>query len=344
MDPIRVTVLVLEGASLSSVAAAVDVFRGAGVTWNLIHGRAAQPRFRVELVTADGRPAVCSGLAVTPDRAMEGVSETDLVFISALNDIPEGPELRRAVRWLRRQHGRGAQIAAPCTAAFVLAETGLLDGRRASTHWAQVAEFRERFPGVELAPEQIVVDEGDLYCSGGGTSSFDLCLYVVAKQCGQEVARGCARALVHDVNRRSQAPYAVLGFERRHADPQVAAAQGHLRREYRDAPSVPRLAKQVGMSQRSFERRFKAATGDTPLEYLQRVRVEAAKQLLENSSASFDQIADDVGYEDPSSFRRLFVRYTGLSPSAYRSRFAVRAVEARAGRGARGRRRSGDAC
>jgi len=202
-----------------------------------------------------------------------------------------------------------------------------------------VAEFRERFPGVELAPEQIIVDEGDLYCSGGGTSSFDLCLYVVAKKCGQEVARGCAKALVHDVNRQSQAPYAVLGFERRHTDQRVAEAQDRLQREYRDAPSVPQLAKHVGMSQRSFERRFKTATGDTPLEYLQRVRVEAAKQLLEDSSSSFDQIANDVGYEDPSSFRRLFIRYTGLSPSAYRSRFTVRAVDARDGRAIPGRER-----
>jgi transcriptional regulator GlxA family with amidase domain len=212
MEQTRVTVLVLDGASLSSLAAAVDVFGGAGVTWNQIHGRAAQPRFRVELVTADGRPAVCSGLAVTPDRAMEDVSETDLVFISALMGLPGGPTLRRAVRWLRRQHSRGAQIAAPCTAAFVLAETGLLDGRWASTHWAQVAEFRERFPGVELA----------------------------------------------------------------------------------------------------------------------------AKQLLEDGSATFNQIASDVSYEHPSSFRRLFIRYTGLSPSVYRSRFAIRAVDARAGLGMKG--------
>lgn len=325
MDPIRVTVLVLDGASLSSLAAAVDVFGGAGVTWNQIHGRPEEPRFRVELVTADGRPAVCSsGVVVTPHRAIKDVSETDLVVISALTGIPESPVVWRAVRWLRKQHDRGAQIAAPCTAAFVLAETGLLDGRRASTHWAQVAEFRDRFPRVKLAPDRIVVDEGDLYCSGGGTSTFDLCLYVVAKKCGREVAQGCAKALVHDAHRQSQAPYAALGFERRHRDDQIATAQRHLQREYRSAPSIPQLAKRVGMSQRSFERKFKAATGDTPLEYLQRVRVERAKHLLEDSSATFGQIASEVGYEDPSSFRRLFIRRTGLSPSVYRSRFAMR--------------------
>lgn len=322
----RVCILALPGTLLSLVSSPMDVFLAAGVLWERVQGLPQRPLFQVELVTVDGRPVPCQGGIDLPvHRAMAEVESPDLVLISPFLS-GHRDQVRPVLAWLRERHAAGAWLASVCTGAFVLAATGLLDGRTATTHWGAAEAFRRRYPRVRLCPQRLITDEGTLFCAGGAHAGVDLALYLVGRIHGREVATRCARALVVDPGRTSQDPYAVFGTQRAHGDEAVIRAQARMEAEYSEALRVEELAAATGMSQRTFERRFKAATGDTPLRYLQRVRVEAAKRLLEvEAHSTFQEITLRVGYEDAASFRRLFTRQTGLAPGHYRARFGAAA-------------------
>jgi transcriptional regulator GlxA family with amidase domain len=206
----------------------------------------------------------------------------------------------------------------------VLAETGLLDHRAATTHWAYERLFKERYPRVKLQVHQLVTNEGDLFCAGGAHAGIDLCLYLLARFHGKDLARRTAKVLVHDLERVSQLPYASLSLGRKNGDRQIQLAQEHIEETYNEPLDMGKLAKRIGLGRRTLERNFKKATGETPLSYLQNVRIEAAKRMLEDGALGFEEITARVGYEDISSFRKLFVKRTGLSPFAYRKKFTVR--------------------
>jgi len=250
------------------------------------------------------------------------VSNADLVVISSVRRNPMlEAEWAGAIDWLKRMRVQEAHLASVCTGAFLLAATGLLDGREATTHWGAVDLFRALYPRVRLMPRRIVTESGNLFCSGGTQAAIDLSLYLVRRYAGAVVAEECARALVHDLWRDSQAPYVAFNFQRNHGDSAILAAQAIIEAEHGADIGVDDLAARVGLSFRTFERRFKAATGDKPLAYIQRVRVEAAKEHLARGNETFEEITAAVGYEDASSFRRLFTRLTGISPGQYRMRF-----------------------
>ena len=319
----KVTILAMRNTMASAITGPMDVFYQAGVMWNYFNGKALTPFFDVRVVTTTGAPFKClNGLRIVPDGAMQEVEQADLIVVSSILDIERTLQVQsEVVDWLRDRHAQGASIATICSGAFVLAETGLLDGKTATTHWAFADRFKRRYPRVNLKPERLITDEGDLFCSGGYNAGVDLSLYLVEKYCGHEVALQSSKSMISEMGRTSQAPYAVWHHRKDHHDRQVLAAQEWIEANFDKNFTYDHLARRNGMSRRTMERRFKNVTGETPLAYQQSIRVEAAKRILEKTNTSFEEITWQVGYEDSSTFRKVFCKQTGLVPTEYRKKF-----------------------
>ncbi len=319
----KVTILAMVNTMASTVIGPMDVFYQAGVMWNYFNGDKVTPYFEVKVVTTKGEPfKTLSGARMVPDGSIHDVKDSDLIIVSSILDIDRTLDIQgEAVEWLQDRYNRGSHIATICSGAFVLAETGLLDGKTATTHWAFADQFQKRYPQIELRPDRLITDERDLFCSGGYNAGIDLSLYLVEKYCGHEVALQSSKSVISDIGRTSQAPYAVLQVQRDHRDNRILEVQEWIENNFAQNYNYDKLAYNHGMSRRTFERRFKTATGDTPLTYQQRIRVEAAKHLLEDGNHSFDEITYQVGYGDSSSFRKVFVKQTGLRPTEYRKKF-----------------------
>jgi transcriptional regulator GlxA family with amidase domain len=319
----KVTILAMFNTMASSVAGPMDIFYQAGVMWNYFQGQKMTPFFHTEIVTTYGKPVKClNGTRMLPNGSIRDVDSTDLIVVSSILDIDKTMKYEgQVVDWLQGHYRRGAHIASICTGAFVLAETGLLDGKTATTHWGSAEEFRRRYPRVDLKSERLITDEGDLFCSGGMNAGTDLSLYLVEKYCGHEVGLQSSKTMISDIGRTLQTPYAIFQFQKDHNDRKVLAVQKLMEENFDQDYPYEELAERFGMSRRTFERRFKTATGDTPLVYLQRVRVEAAKEMLETGNLSFEEISFRVGYEDTGAFRKVFLKQTGLRPREYQRRF-----------------------
>jgi len=319
----KVTILAMFNTMASTVIGPMDIFFQAGVIWNYFQGKKPRPFFKTQIVTTDGKPFKClNGTIMTPDGSIHDVDSTDLIIVSSILNIEKTMKYQGEVLdWLKHHYGRGTHIATICTGAFVLAETGLLDGKTATTHWGAADEFRQRYPRIDLKPERLITDESDLFCSGGMNAGSDLSLYLVEKYCGHEVALQSSKAMISDIGRTLQTPYSIFQFQKDHNDTQILSVQKLMEENFDRSYPYEELARRFGMSRRTLERRFKAATGDTPLIYLQRVRVEAAKNMIETQNLSFDEIAYSVGYEDTSAFRKIFLKQTGLRPTEYKRRF-----------------------
>jgi transcriptional regulator GlxA family with amidase domain len=287
---------------------------------------ALEPFFRVQLLSLGANPVItANGFPVQCHASMASVERTGLVIIPAFDGDVETQLAANAacVPWVRTMHERGADVASICTGAFVLAEAGLLEGKTATTHWIAQDAFRRRYPGIRLARDQIVVDHGRVCTSGGATSFLTLTAYLVEKYCGSETAHTVAKLFLIDINKGPQTAYAIFSSQKNHGDEAVRQAQELMETAETGGLSVAELARRVAMSKRNFIRRFKGATGNTPLEYMQRVRIETAKHALEKGGESVDQIASRTGYEDPGSFRAIFKRVTGVSPTEYRKRYRL---------------------
>jgi transcriptional regulator GlxA family with amidase domain len=319
----KITILAMYNTMASTVIGPLDIFYQAGVLWNYFSGKKLTPYFEVKLVTTSGEPFKClSGARIMPDGSIHDVQDTDLIVVSSILDIDKTLSVQgEVINWLKDRYRRGSHIATICTGAFVLAETGLLNGKTATTHWGFADQFKKRYPRIELKPERLITDEGDLFCSGGYNAGIDLSLYLVEKYCGHEVALQSSKSVIADIGRSTQAPYAIFQFQKDHRDNQILMVQEWIENNFAQAFNYDKLARNHGMSRRTFERRFKTATGDTPLIYQQRLRVEAAKHLLEDGNRSFDEITYQVGYEDSSTFRKVFLKQTGLRPTEYQQKF-----------------------
>jgi len=319
----KVTILAMYNTMASTVIGPMDVFYQAGVLWNYFNGQKLTPYFEVKVVTTNGAPFKClSGARMLPEGSIHDVQESDLIVVSSILEIDKTLQVQgEVIDWLKDHNRRGAHIASICTGAFVLAETGLLDGKTATTHWGFADQFRKRYPQIELKPERLITDEGDLFCSGGYNAGTDLSLYLVEKYCGHEVALQSSKSVISDIGRTTQAPYAIFQFQKDHSDNRILTVQEWIENNFDQTFNYDNLARDYGMSRRTFERRFKTATGDTALIYQQRLRVEAAKRLLEDGNRSFDEITYRVGYEDSSSFRKVFLKQTGLRPTEYQKKF-----------------------
>jgi transcriptional regulator GlxA family with amidase domain len=321
-----VTVLFFEGTFSSTAVGPMEVFRHAGFLWNWLTGTQQEPRCRVTTASLDGRAVPCDGgIEIKPDRALAAVQKTDLIFVPttglSMDDVVE----RNApvVPWLQRWRKKGAAIASVCSGVGLVAATGMLDGKRATTHWALADIFRKKYPKVNWAPELMVTEDRGFYCGGGVHASLDLSLYLVEKFCGHEVAMQSAKAMLIETPRAWQSGFAILPLKTDHNDDTISTAQEWLHENFHKTFALDVPARRAHMSLRNFVRRFKQATGDSPLMYLQKLRVAAAKRLLESDHRTVQEISDAVGYQDVAFFRNLFQRHTGVSPSAYRQRFGV---------------------
>ena len=325
-----VTIIGFNGALASAITGMIDLFRLAGVTWARIHGEQPSAQFRTRLLTENGEPCQCiNGVTILADGSWQDVDDlgADDVLIIPTIGAPIDEILKTnnpLIQWLSGFQDAtpgDVRVASNCTGAFLLAAAGLLDGREATTHWGFSNQFRERFPAVDLRPEKLVTVGGPVACAGGGMAWWDLGVYLVERLAGAQVARELAKAFVIDAGRTSQAPYSALQARRYHSDSVVLGLQDWVEGHFREAVSVADLATRARLSERSLLRRFRQATGDTPTTYLQLLRIEEARRLLESSQDGLDAITRAVGYEDVSSFSRLFRKQTGLSPGAYRSKF-----------------------
>jgi transcriptional regulator GlxA family with amidase domain len=315
-----------EGCMFSGISGLIDALAIANL-WHqaLVTPESKTPLFETEIVTVDGQPILAQGnIQVHPHHSIHDIRKTDMIVISPLlpHLAPRPERSDAALNWIVTRYHQGTPVSALCTGVFTLAETGLLDGKKATTNWHFVRLFRRRYPNVVLQPEKIMTEDSGLICTGAATSSFSLALHVIAKYGSEELAAVCAKALLVDPHRESQAPYVISDFYRDHKDSEILDAQNWLETNFAKTVTIDSVAQQVGISPRHFKRRFKKATGESPLSYLQRVRIETAKKQLETTRDSMNEITWRIGYEDTSSFRRLFKKYTGLSPREYRDKFS----------------------
>jgi transcriptional regulator GlxA family with amidase domain len=261
--------------------------------------------------------------SVRTDALIGDVEKTDLVIIPAIGgDLKATLEQNRAlVPWIIGQYQGGAEIASLCTGAFLLAYTGLLNGLECSSHWKTAAEFRAIFPEVTLIDGRVVTEQHNLYSSGGATSYWSLLLLLIEKYAGRDIAIMAAKIYALEIDRKSQSPFMMFQGQKKHQDDPIKAAQEFIEANVTEKISVEDLAVRFAIGRRHFERRFKKATNNTPIEYIQRVKIEAAKKQFETSAKNVSEVMYDIGYMDAKAFRLTFKKITGLSPAKYRSRY-----------------------
>ena len=317
----RVSILATDGVFASTLMQAKDFFHMAGIRYARQQGLGDQPPFEIRLVSPDGQPVNSfSNVRVPVDGGLEAC---DVIILPAFWDDFDALSRRypQVLDWLRRQHTSGTAICGEASGVFWMAEAGLLDGKAATTYWRFFREFAERFPKVLLNPDKHLSDADNLYCAGGVTSACDLYIYLIERYCGAGVAQGVARDILYEVQRSYTPGRIGFGGQKLHQDVTVLQIQHWLEEHYADKFRFEDVAREHGMSIRNFMRRFQGATGDKPLHYLQRLRIETAKSLLSSTRKSIKTISYEVGYDDASFFARLFRQHTELSPNQYRRQF-----------------------
>lgn len=317
-----------QGSAVGSMVEVLDI-----ANLYSAHGEhTAAPTFRWHIVSPDGRPPkAMGGFRMEAEAALAEIPEADLVFIPGLHFTGDTRRFAGQVNalaascgdWLSDQHRKGAVLAASCAGAFVLAEAGLLDGKKATTSWWLGKLFRARYPRVCFCEGELVTRDDRILTSGAFTACLDLGLQVVEYFGGPTLALSCAKVMLIDAKRDSQFPYMTLQARFQHSDDVVMRAQSHIRAHVREGVSLESLSRELGVSARTLNRRFHEALGCSPTQYLQEVRVEGAKRLLETTDFSFEEVMERVGYGDVSSFRRLFERITKVTPSRYRRMFSI---------------------
>jgi transcriptional regulator GlxA family with amidase domain len=317
----KVSILVPESSVMQAIADPQYLFTT--VNQFLISAGKA-PLFDVELVGVKKEVKLNNGMfSVHTDRQLKEVNKTDLVFIPALfGDMPAAvAKNKAAVPWILEQYNKGAEVASLCVGAFLLASTGLLNGKKCSTHWGFQYEFREMYPDVEVVEGNIVTEEKRLYSSGGANSYWNLLLHLVEKYTNRETAILASKYFAIDIDRDSQATFAMFKGQKNHTDKEILKAQEYIEKNIHEKISTNELAKITAIGRRTFERRFRQATSNSVLEYIQRIKIEAAKKQFETSRKNINEVMYDVGYTDTKAFRDLFKKLTGLSPIEYRNKY-----------------------
>lgn len=289
-----------------------------------------KPKFQVEYVgLSEYVPANNGEYTIKTDRLLKDVSKTDLLIIPpTFGDTERGIQANQeAIPHFKKLYENGSRLASLCIGAFLLAETGLLDGKKCSTHWAYIQEFRAKYPLIDVEDGAIITEHENIYSSGGASSLWNLVLYLVEKYSDRETAVMISKYFALDIGRDSQAAFAIFRGQRNHSDSEIQKVQDHIEKHYDDKLTIDALANLINIGRRTFERRFKDATNNTPVEYIQRVRIEAAKKFFEASRKNVTEVMFDVGYTDTKAFRDVFKKVTGLTPIEYRNKFAKVANE-----------------
>ena len=322
----NVSILVPETAVIEAVADPHYMFKAVN---QFLMASGNQPLFNVQLVALNKEVKLENSLfTVHIDKQLKDVKQTDLVFIPALSgDMKTALELNKTlVPWIIKQYNGGAELASLCIGAFLLASTGLLNGKKCSTHWNAANEFRDMFPEVELVDGSIITEENGIYSSGGANSYWNLLLYLVEKYTDRDTAILASKYFAVDIDRESQSAFMLFQGQKNHEDEAILLAQDFIETNYTDKISVDMLAHKFAIGRRSFERRFKKATNNTVVEYIQRVKIEVAKRSFESSRKNINEVMFDVGYSDTKAFCTLFKKITGLTPIEYRNKYNKQAL------------------
>ena len=317
----NVSILVPESSVMQAIADPQYLFTAVN-QFLTVAGK--KPLFNVQLVGAKKEVKLNDGMfSVHTDKQLKDVTKTDLIFVPALfGDMKTAvAKNKNLVPWIQEQYNNGAEVASLCVGAFLLASTGLLNGKKCSTHWGFQNEFSEMFPQVEVVGGNIVTEEKRIYSSGGANSYWNLLLYLVEKYTDRETAILASKYFAIDIDRDSQAAFAMFKGQKEHKDIEIKKAQEYIEANFHDKITIDELADKFGMGRRSFERRFKKATNNTVIEYIQRIKVEAAKRSFETSRKNISEVMYDVGYTDTKAFRDVFKKITGLTPIEYRNKY-----------------------
>lgn len=317
----EVSILVPESSVMQAIADPQYLFSAVN-QFLMMSGK--EPLFNIQLVGVKKEIKLNDGLfSVHTDKQLKDVKGTDLVFIPALfGDMKRAIHLNKElIPWITDQYESGAEVASLCVGAFLLASTGLLDGKKCSTHWGFQNEFREMFPAVEMVEGNIITEENRIYSSGGANSYWNLLLHLVEKYTDRETAILASKYFAIDIDRDSQTTFALFKGQKGHSDNEVKEAQEYIEKNYAEKITVDDLANKVSLGRRSFERRFKKATNNTVLEYIHRIKMEAAKRSFETSRKNINEVMFDVGYTDTKAFRTIFKKITGLTPVEYRNKY-----------------------
>lgn len=321
---ITVTVLGFDYVLASALTGINDLLSLAGVSWNKLHQQVPEPKFRVQIASWDKKPILTlNNVIIMPHCAIQEVQHSDVYLVPCIagdieKTLAQNPGI---VALLKKLNQSSNLIGSNSTGSFFLAEAGILDHKIATTHWGLADLFRQKYPKVKLKADQLITHDDNILCDGGGLAWFDMGLYLIELFCDHDTAVGSAKAFVIDTGRTTQLTYSPLISKKYHNDKAVLSVQNWLEEHYISDISIEHLGQQFGLSHRSLIRRFKSAAGLTPSNYLQEIRLDAASKYLVQSVKTIGEITHAIGYEDISSFTKLFKRKTGLSPSNYRARF-----------------------
>ncbi len=318
----HLTIIVPDGENnLSSIVGPYKLFSKANAIWK---EKGNEAIFRIQLAGLSDQVDFYEGLfSVNPHISVSQITKTDLIIIPSLNHnytlaLQDNESL---IQWIQQQHRQGAEIASICTGAFLLAASGLLDGKSCSTHWSAAEDFRNLFPKVKLQTDQLITDEQGIYTNGGAYSFLNLMIYLIEKYFDRQTAIYCSKVFQIEPDRKSQSEFTMFQGQKQHDDELMKDAQTYIEQHFREKISVEALSSHFSVGRRNFDRRFIKATGNTPLEYLQRVKVESAKKALEISRKTVNEIMYEVGYSDLKAFREVFRKFTGMSPVEYKGRY-----------------------
>jgi len=324
----HLTILVPEGQTnnLSSIVGAYKIVTSANEYWM---GTGRKELFKIELAGISKEVDFYDGIfTVKPQTNISAITKTNLIIIPSLNHnyqiAVKGNKL--LIDWIVKQYKDGAEIASICTGAFILASSGLLDGKSCSTHWAAADTFRTMFPKVNLQADKLITDENGIYTNGGAYSFLNLMIYLVEKYYDRQTAIFCSKVFQIEIDRQSQSAFTIFTGQKSHGDEIVKKAQAYIESNLHEKISIEQLASRFYVGRRNFDRRFIRATGNTPAEYSQRVKIEAAKRAFETSRKTINEVMYEVGYSDMKAFREVFRRITGMSPLEYRSKYNKEAV------------------
>lgn len=318
----HLTIVVPNGENnISSITGSYEILTRANQYWKQ---SGKKELFKIELAGISRKVEFNDGIfTVKPHTSISAVSKTDLIIIPSLNHnyqetLKENKEL---IKWLQEQYRKGAEIASVCSGAFLLASTGLLDGKTCSTHWSVADNFRMMFPQIHLQTDKLITDENGIYTNGGAYSFLNLILYLIEKKFDRQTAIYCSKVFQIEMDRQSQSSFIIFKGQKQHGDEMIKEAQLYIEKKLHEKISMEYLSSKFSIGRRNFDRRFIKATGNTPLEYLQRVKIESAKRAFETSRKTVNEVMYDVGYSDVKAFREVFRKITGMSPLEYRNRY-----------------------
>jgi len=323
----HLTILVPDGENnLSSIVGVYKIFSRANKYWKET-GR--KELFKIELAGLSKKVDYYDGLfTVSPHTHISSITKTNLIIIPSLNHNYQKAVKRNQllIDWIEKQYKHGAEVASICTGAFLLAASGLLDGRTCSTNWAVADNFRNMFPEVNLQIDKLITDENGIYTSGGAYSFLNLVIYLIEKYYDRQTAIFCSKVFQIEMDRQSQSPFIIFKGQKSHDDEVIQKAQAYIESHWDEKISVEELSSRFAVGRRNFDRRFIKATGNTPVEYSQRVKIESAKKAFETTRKTINEVMYDVGYSDVKAFREVFRKITGMSPLEYRNKYNKEAM------------------